>query len=290
MMAKEFSNRLLNIAQSSNQQAIQSTTRREQRVRKRKVHFSTKPDDINHDHSSPLTMEEKKSIWYSVDDTNQMKRQAKLMSKNIRLMLERKATQSMPQHNLEKAKKKNNEEKCPSIIEGSVDETRGLEYFIFARRRFEKEKATRMILEEQRKLKIRKIIAAKNYDANLYELIKNSHERLALVSADCSQWAKDLALATGKLDFEDLHESNSEPPPKKKCLVNSRSFDVKKRRFALKTANLNIEDVHESNNEPPPKKKILMNKRSFPIKKRRFSCQAFKKRRFSCQAVVSCRQ
>merc|ERR1712157_42081 len=105
------------------------------------------------------------------------------------------------------------------------------------------------ILEEQRKLKMRKIIAAKNYDSNLYELIKNSHERLALVSADCSQWAKDLALATGKLDFEDLHESTS---------------------------------------EPPPKKKFLMNKRSFPIKKRRFSCQAFKKRRFSCQAVVSC--
>jgi len=272
MMAEKFSKPILNTAQSRIRKVIQSQNR-EQGVRKRKVHFSTKPDKINRDKSSPLTMEEKQSTWYSVEETAQMKNQAKSMTQKIRLMLARKAMHTSPQYDLEMDQKVNNEVECPSIMEGSIDETRGLESYIFVRRRLEKEKAIRTILEEQKKMKISIAIAAKSYDTNLNELIKYSHERMATVSTGCSQWAKDVALATAKLDLEDTNEINNEPAPTKKIPMKSRTFSVQKRRFALATTKLNFDDFHESNIEPPQKKKCLMHKQSFPFKKRRFSNQ-----------------
>merc|ERR1712003_83443 len=100
------------------------------------------------------------------------------------------------------------------------------------RRRLEKEKAIRTILEEQKKMKISIAIAAKSYDTNLNKLIKYSHERMATISTGCSQWAKDVALATAKLDLEDTNEINNEPAPTKKIPMESRTFSVQKRRFS----------------------------------------------------------
>lgn len=242
-------------------------------MKRKRVHFSTTPDKINREKSSPLTMEEKQCIWYSRDENVQLKKEATEMTQMLRLVLANKAIHSpQQQHDLETRSttttrfqsltnnsnrvntiNNDNVNSIPSSIEGTIDETRGLESRIFLRRQMEKDKARRRILDGQRKMKIKIAVAARDYNhPNLYyDLVRSAPELLARISLDCTQWAKDIARATGTLDREDAYQCNDELSP---------SVPVPPQ---LQPSSL------------PKRKKCVISKRSIPTKKRRRSCQLF---------------
>merc|ERR1712176_123518 len=93
-----------------------------------------------------------------------------------------------------------------AMEEDSNETYRGLELRIFIGRQLKKYIADRTIMEYQRRYKLQIALAAKNGDPNLQILTEIASKRLGYVSAKCSRWARDMALATGEMDFKAARE------------------------------------------------------------------------------------
>merc|ERR1712157_467528 len=127
------------------------------------------------------------------------------------------------------------------INEGSVDESRGLEYIIFRERQMDKDMVVRIILNSQRKMKSLIAIATQKDDPDLRKMIKLAPLKLALISMKCTRWARNIALATGKLDCADVYENTLQANPQ-----FLKSFEGHE-RFPLKKRNFMLEDSSSSN-------------------------------------------
>jgi len=161
------------------------------RKRKRKVCFSSQADNVHYlkdvPPASALTTKERDSIWYTNNEMIRMKSDAIKLARKIRMGRKKSLMNSQGESN---------------TIE---DETRGLEPIIFLKRQVQKKIALQSIMECQRKIKAKILIAAMNGDPNLYLIMEAAPRKLADVSAYCSQWSNLIALAMAQSDFENVY-------------------------------------------------------------------------------------
>jgi len=215
--------------------------------RKRRLRFSAETDKIHYCKDRiPLTKEEIGSIWYNKSDERQMRNEAKILALKHRFISERsfignsfqcnksKNTdcQLLPQQQLsEEILQKNY---FSFINEESVDEFRGLEYIIHRERQMDKNMVVRIILSSQHKLNSLIAIAAQKNDPNLNSMIKMAPRKLAMISFECTRWARNIALARGKLDCTEVYENNVEPNANlSKSFEGYERFPLKKIKFML---------------------------------------------------------
>jgi len=220
------------------------------------VCFSTQ-DDIFH-YSSP-TNEEINSTWYSSNDMLRMKKEAKNLAHRLHAILASsdkicetaetkimKLKQRQPLLRIKPNRIVN--DKSTSLIKGSVDECRGLEFHIFTERQMKNQIAIRTIMRYQRMFKARIAIAKKTGDPNLKKLVEEvAPEALRIISSKCTRWARNVAFETGKVDFEEAYGSGRGETvqacfpfaPSKSLserLENEGRFPLKKRKFLNETA------------------------------------------------------
>lgn len=194
--------------------------------RKRKVCFSAEADNIFYLRdvapASAMTDEERYSAWYTNEDMIYMKEEANILARRLRIVASGKLSPNPSLVNsdgatTDKSNLKRLDEVYPThfpphlsaaaAIEDNANQTfRGLELRIFLGRQLKKYLTYRTIMEYQHRNKIKIDTAAKNGDPNLRILIEGASRKLGYVSAKCSRWARDMALATGRSDFETVHE------------------------------------------------------------------------------------
>lgn len=163
--------------------------------RRRRVQFSTAVDDIFYLRdivpSSMMTKKEKKSVWYSYEDMDNMRADAKELALQLRKVAYKSDPSSLP-----------------------VDNGRGLETLIFQGRQFKRYIAARTIMECQRKNKLNIAVVTKYRNPNTQLLAEAAALKLAYVSIKCSQWARNVALMTGYSDFEGVNTIDETRFPK----------------------------------------------------------------------------
>jgi len=169
-----------------------------------------------------MTNEERDSAWYTIQDMILMKEEANIIARRLRTVAGRKISPkpsllSSDGTRTDKCIFNRLDEEYPTsfppqssataAIEDNANETfRGLELRIFIGRQLKKYIAARTIMEYQRRYKLKIAIAARNSDPNLELLIEVASKKLGYVSAKCSRWARDKALATGESDFNAVRE------------------------------------------------------------------------------------
>jgi len=170
-----------------------------------------------------MTDEERDSAWYTNEDMILMKNDANVLARQLRSVSGRRISpdRSLSEGNStasEKCSLKRLDEEYPTnfppqssaaaIFEERANEAvRGLELRIFLGRQLKKYIAGRTIMEYQRRNNLKIALAAKNGDPNLRLLMEIASKKLGYVSAKCSRWARDMALATGQSDFQAVYES-----------------------------------------------------------------------------------
>jgi len=195
------------------------------RHRRRRVHFSTAVDDIRYltdvVPSSMMEKKEKESTWYSDGDMINMRAGAKALAKRLRTTAgsSRFVTSRPPLFDGDGARlcEGNLKRKLGCVPDYPVanedDDGRGLEILIFQGRRFKKYIAARTIMECQRKNRLNIAFAIEYSNPNIRLMTEAASLKLGYVSTKCSQWARDVALMTGYLDFRDVYEKNETPLP-----------------------------------------------------------------------------
>jgi len=176
------------------------------------VRFSTH-DDIFHCKDLHLTNEEMKSIWYSNNDMIRIKKEAKNSARRLRAIFkssdsifENEEIEVINQRKKLSHTKLNRIVKRTSLMTGSVDESRGLEFHIFTERRMKNQIAMRTIMKYQRIFKSKIAIAKKTGNPNLRKLVEEVvPEALRIISSRCTRWARNIALEDGKLDFKEAY-------------------------------------------------------------------------------------
>jgi len=220
-------------ASDSTQSLIQQMNHKDDHCRRgRRVCFSAEADDICYlsdvAPASAMTSEERDSAWYTYDNMIHMKEEAKILARRIRDMAGRERSATPPlfaddgeqvyQNNL----KRRLDEEYPldfttslsaAIEENSNETYRGLELRIFLGRQLKKYFAARKIMEYQRRNKLLIAIAAKNGDPNIRYLTEIASKKLGCVSAQCSRWARDIALETAQSDFKGVYEQSENASP-----------------------------------------------------------------------------
>lgn len=200
--------------------------------RRRRVCFSTEADDVRYltdvAPSSIMTNEERDSAWYAYDDMIRMRKEAKILGRQLRIDASRCHSSPPPlsdddgapsrENNLKRRLDETACERYPSnfpisaaIEDKTSEDCRGLELQIFQGRQFKKYIAARTIMEYQRRYKRTIAIAAENGDPNLRLLTEAASIKLGRVSVNCSQWARNVALVTGYSDFKDVYEKCEAP-------------------------------------------------------------------------------
>merc|ERR1719491_1062218 len=94
------------------------------------------------------------------------------------------------------------------------DTGRGLEILIFQGRQLKRYIAMRTIMEYNCRNKRNIAIATKYTNPNIRRWTEAASLKLADVSTKCSQWARDVALMTGYLDFKCAYGNNEAILPK----------------------------------------------------------------------------
>jgi len=176
----------------------------------RRVCFS-ESDSISYSTEKPITVEEKESLWYTINEEIQMKTEAKLLAGKCRLMLE--TQNAVPSSSSSSNKKRklshdvhqnsSSTSLSPITIQECIDESRGLERLIFRQRQYHKELNEKTIIKCQESIKRKIDIETKMGDPRLEILKELAPIKLGLISAKYSKWSRDVALATGRFDFED---------------------------------------------------------------------------------------
>jgi len=194
---------------------------------RRRVCFSTETDDICYlrdvPPSSAMTDKERDSAWYTYEDMIQMKEEAKIVARRLRVVVSSK-TSSNPPHSINDVKqarqddlRRRLDEEYPldftssspaAIGENSSETFRGLELRIFIGRQVKKSFVARKIMKYQRKYKLVIAIATRNGHPNIRLLTEVLSNKLGYVSAKCSRWARARALVTGQSDFKVAYEQS----------------------------------------------------------------------------------
>lgn len=198
------------------------------RRRRRRVHFSTAVDDICYLKdvvpSSMMEKIEKESTWYSDGDMINMRAGAKAFAKRLRMTAGSSSfvpsRPPLPEGDGARLCKGNFKRKLGCVPDYPVaneddggDDGRGLEILIFQGRRFKKHIAARTIMECQRRNKLNIAFAIEYSNPNIRLMTEAASLKLGYVSTKCSQWARDVALMTGYLDFRDVYDKNETPLP-----------------------------------------------------------------------------
>jgi len=192
---------------------------------RRRVCFSTEADDVCYLRdvapASTMTNEERDSAWYTYENMIDMKEEAKILARRLRDVAGRKRSSTPPLLTDDGAQfcendlKRRLDEEYPvefttslsaAIEEDSNETYRGLELRIFLGRQLKKYCAAREIMEYQRRNKLLIAIAAKNGDPNIRFLIEIASKKLGYVSAQCSRWARNVALETAQSDFRGVYK------------------------------------------------------------------------------------
>merc|ERR1712176_1540367 len=100
-------------------------------------------------------------------------------------------------------------------------------------------------------------------------MIQLAPRKLALISLECTRWARNIALATGKLDYTEIYDNNFQadhqlsnsiecyerfPLMKRKCLSedssNSNAIPKRRRVSGCETLRTKARDIWYSNSKP----------------------------------------
>lgn len=223
------------------------------RQRKRQVCFSTEADDVFYlkdvAPASTMTNAERDSAWYTTEDMIHMKQEANMLARRMRTVagMTFSSKRSLSGHSDcdgtkgDKHNLRRLDEEYPTnfppqssaaaaIEENSNETFRGLELRIFIGRQLKKYIAARTIMEYQRRNKLKIAMAAKNGDPNLQLLIEVASKKLGYVSAKCSRWARDMALATGESDSKAVREHVNDSFPTS-CLEEGDQISLMRKRM-----------------------------------------------------------
>lgn len=182
--------------------------------------------------STLLTEEERNAVWYSVEQLDMMKNEARTISREFRFLMQKTeenkiSTTATPANNQVTRRvsiTKPNEINCvgandddsscdeDSIITKSLSEPsnsipicpRGLEGRVCFERQKNKLLALRAVQECHFRLKQKDFedqLTGRVYDKKYLD----SASKLAIISSKCTRWARDVALACGTYDFEQAY-------------------------------------------------------------------------------------
>jgi hypothetical protein len=189
--------------------------------------------------------EEKHQSWYSNEELIRMKEESRCNARLLRVTVEKNRAVMDDMNNSqstmfplfnEKAQakmiatyRKLDDMKCAEagleLISHDL-EPRGLEHRIFLERQINKYFTDKAILECQRRTKESVARAASKGGHNLKLLIEAAEIRLSTVSEKLTAWSRNLAVATGKSDFESVYD--------KSCIESNNMIDKNLQRSSLK--------------------------------------------------------